>query len=115
MPPDQCPVEYVSNNIIRQAFNRLQIEFRANLGELSKTISRNSHLAHPPEGIPYCTNSQIIYYYEQGNILLAVAHQYLLPDGTLGGSGKPDPKRLILSDRILAVRSAAPAHPNQKK
>jgi len=113
MPPDQRTVEYVSSNIIRQEFNRLQIEFRASLGELSKIIKRNSHIAHPPEGVPYCTNSQIIYYYEPGNVLLAVAHQYLLPDGSLGGSGKPDPKRLVLSDRILAVKSIPPTRSDQ--
>ncbi|MCY3960092.1 MAG: hypothetical protein OXG34_00275 [bacterium] len=32
---------------------------------------------------------------------LALAHQYLLPDGTIGGSGRPDPKRLILDDEII--------------
>jgi len=113
MPPNQRPVEYVSNDIIRQEFNRLQIEFRASLGELLKILTRNKHLSQPPEGVPYCTNSQIVYYYEPGNLLLAVAHQYLLPDGTLGGSGKPDPKLLVLPDRTIAVKSTPPTQPHQ--
>jgi len=105
MPPDQLPVEFVSNHIIRQEFNQQQIIERVKEGKVVAHLKRNSHLAHPPQGEPYCTNSQIIYYYERTGGLLAVAHQYYRPDATLGGSGKPDPKRLVLEDKILAVRS----------
>lgn len=108
MSPHQRPVEYVSNDIIRQEFNNRQIAERSLSGEIIAYLKRNSHLSRPPQGEPYCTNSQIIYYYEPGGGLLAVAHQYLRPDSTLGGSGKPDPKRLILPDKILAVRSKPP-------
>ena len=34
----------------------------------------------------------------QKNVLV---HQYLLPDGTIGGSGRPDPKRMILDDEVI--------------
>jgi hypothetical protein len=46
-----------------------------------------------------------VYYYTQDGNPIAVVHQYLRPDGTIGASGRPDPKRLFLEDRILAVRS----------
>lgn len=109
MPPDQLPVEYVSSDIIRQEFNRHHIDEKVKSGQVIAFLKRNSHLSSPPEGEPYCTHSQIIYYYTQsGHLLslLAVAHQYLRPDATIGGSGKPDPKRLYLPDKILAVRSS---------
>ena len=32
---------------------------------------------------------------------LAIVHQYLLPDGSIGGSGRPDPKRMILDDETI--------------
>jgi len=30
--------------------------------------------------------------------MIAIVHQYLLPNGTLGGSGRPDPKRVTVGD-----------------
>jgi hypothetical protein len=34
---------------------------------------------------------------------MAIVHQYLRPDGTLGASGLPDPKWLRDGDRILIL------------
>jgi hypothetical protein len=53
----------------------------------------------PPEcGQPSGSRSQIVAYFEvgQGKIgrKVAVAHRYWLPDGTVGASGKPDPKSM---------------------
>jgi len=36
---------------------------------------------------------------------MAIVHQYLLPDGSIGASGLPDPKWLRDGDRILKYRS----------
>jgi len=33
-----------------------------------------------------------------------MVHQYLRPDGTIGSSGKPDPKRILVGNKLLAVR-----------
>mgnify|MGYP000135597185 CR=1 FL=1 len=108
MPPinAELPVEWVTKEIIRQMFNDEHIIQRADSGELIKQITRSSHLDNPPNKEPYCTHSQIIRYYSLDGEPLAVAHQYLRPDGTLGASGKPDPKRLYLPDRVIAVRSS---------
>ena len=41
---------------------------------------------------------------------MAVVHQYLRVDGTLGASGRPDPKVLYLAEEIVMVeRPDAPA------
>jgi hypothetical protein len=49
-------------------------------------------------------------YWTQDGQLLALVHQYLRPDGTIGGSGKPDPKRILANDKLLAVRARAGKH-----
>lgn len=52
------------------------------------------------ETIPAGSVSQEVRYYNQDNEEVARVHQYVKPDGTLGGSGLPDPKRLLI-DGIL--------------
>jgi hypothetical protein len=34
---------------------------------------------------------------------VAVAHQYLRPDGTLGASGRPDPKAIFSEDVLYII------------
>lgn len=46
-------------------------------------------------GMPPCTLSQVIGYQTPGHELVAVVHQYVLPSGQLGASGRPDPKLLV--------------------
>ncbi len=38
---------------------------------------------------------------------LALVHQYKRANGTLGGSGKPDPKRLLIPGKVIAVRNTS--------
>jgi hypothetical protein len=45
-------------------------------------------------GFPFGTRSQFIIY-RDGHHEVARAHRYLLPDGQLGASGRPDPKRML--------------------
>lgn len=97
------PVEWVTPTIIRQHFNNGGYLARVQSGEITTSLSRNAHLEPPPHGEPTCTRSQILYYYTQDSELLAVVHQYYRPDGTIGASGLPDPKVLVLENRILAV------------
>lgn len=107
MPPsqDQEPVEWVTKGTIRKCFNDGRFAERVRSGELTTILKRNSHPDPPPTGEPLCTRSQIVYYYALDGHAVAVVHQYLRPDGTIGASGLPDPKRLILRDRIISVRS----------
>ncbi len=105
MPPIDSDVEWVSKDIIRQIFNESQFVEKVQKGIFQARLKRNSHLSAPPPTEPYCTNSQIVMYYDENNSVVAIVHQYLRPDGTLGGSGKPDPKRLWIGNRIISVRS----------
>lgn len=107
MPQEQSEplVEWVTPDIIRYHFNKCQIFEKMKSGEYHTNLRRDSH----PENIggrePYCTRSQIVFYYDLENNLVAVVHQYLRLDGTLGASGLPDPKWLYINNRILALRS----------
>ena len=49
------------------------------------------------------THSEIIYYFDAANRKIAVVHQYVLPDGTLGASGRPDPKELLVNGTLYRV------------
>lgn len=96
-------VEYVSKDIIREAFNSGQFWERAQRGEFNSALQYDEHY---PEyeaikrNIRYCSRSQIVRYYDElGQV--AVVHQIRSPDGSLGASGKPDPKYLRLDDMIL--------------
>ena len=41
------------------------------------------------------TRSVIIAYLEPSGLRVAIVDQYVREDGSLGGSGRPDPKRLL--------------------
>ena len=103
--PDQERIQWVTEETIRKYFNEGQFLERVRSGELTTILKRNSHPDPPPTGESLCTRSQIVYYYALDGHAVAVVHQYLRPDGTIGASGLPDPKRLILRDRIISVRS----------
>ena len=54
-----------------------------------------------PKNLPPGTVSQEVHYFDTDGGKLrrrAIVHQYLQPDGTLGASGKPDPKWLMGED-----------------
>lgn len=51
----------------------------------------------------YGTRSQIVRYFDNYGELIAVVHQIHNPDGSIGASGKPDPKYLRLENEILRV------------
>lgn len=74
---DELPVEWVSEDIIRKHFNDSQMLEKAESGESI----------------------------EQAGEFVALAHRYLRPDGTLGASGLPDPKRMRLRNKIIATRT----------
>jgi hypothetical protein len=58
---------------------------------------------HQPPG----TRSQTVPYSLMG-VKIAVCHQYVLPDGSFGASGLPDPKLLQYRGHVLFCHSAQP-------
>ncbi|OGF57219.1 MAG: hypothetical protein A2Z21_02140 [Candidatus Fraserbacteria bacterium RBG_16_55_9] len=65
-----------------------------------ETITSN-HADPPPYGDPWCTHSQTVAYFDHQGNFVAEVHQFLRPDGKLGASGLPDPKRLFYNGEIF--------------
>ena len=73
-------------------------------GLLKSEYLWNGHLQNPEDWQgPWCTHSQTIRYLDNQGQWLVEVHQYLRPDGTLGASGIPDPKRLRIGDTVYAL------------
>ena len=86
---------------MRRRFNEASYIERAERGELTVVVLYPSDRLAPPEaGQKPGTLSQTISYRDLDGNEVARAHRYLCPDGTIGGSGRPDPKRL-LQDGVL--------------
>jgi len=100
MPPEK--VKRVSPETIRGIFNNSQCSVRISKGLLVPQLLRDNVLQNPNlKGEPPGTRSQTIRYSDLAGQWVVVIHQYLRPDGSLGASGKPDPKRLRIGDTIF--------------
>jgi hypothetical protein len=91
------PTRKVSPRELRQIFNHERYAERVASGEFTTRIVREHHPTSPKAHVPFCTWSQKIAYLDRGEHEVATVHQYLQPDGSLGASGLPDPKRLLLN------------------
>ena len=102
--------EWVSQERIQQIFNHCQYYEQVLRGELSQRIwGYDNHLNRRQlqklkERL--CTRSQMVIYYDLQGQPLALVHQYRRKTGELGGSGRPDPKRLFISGKIIACRES---------
>ncbi len=97
-------VRYVSAETLRRLFNESQFPTMIAQGLLQADYLRNSHLEAPESrGEPFCTHAQMVRYLDQNARWTVEVSQYLRPDGNLGASGKPDPKRLRLGGTIFIL------------
>ena len=85
---------------LRRIFNEDGFWERAQSGEFEERVLKSRHPAPPASGEPHCTESQIVCYHLPDGTRVALVHQYLRPNGTVGASGRPDPKAM-LKDGIL--------------
>ncbi len=103
--PDNPLVVRVPVTRLRNHFNASdlyrQIETGALLPDkrLDDRHLRNPELRRDPE--PFCTRHQILRYLDPvtGAIILETSH-FLHSDGTLGASGRPDPKRMRVGNEL---------------
>lgn len=102
MSPSSPPPRAVSPRALREMFNDGDYDGRVATGELQRRVVSDRHPSSPQANVPYCTRSQLVQYQDGSGTEVATCHQYLQPDGTLGASGRPDPKRLF-KDGILYV------------
>ena len=107
-PPRGETIKYVPANIIQKEFNNSKYPDMIARGLLVPRYLSDYQLKEPekrkyPE--PHGTRSQTIRYYDSNGQWVMVVHQYLRPDGTLGASGKPDPKRLRIGKTIFILET----------
>ncbi len=98
-------VKRVPAREIRRLFNEGVYPGMIARGELKpKAPFRNAHLQDPQgRGEPPCTHSQMIRYLDRSGQWVVEIHQYRRPDGSIGASGKLDPKRLRIGNTILVA------------
>jgi hypothetical protein len=93
---------YVSKQRLRALFNEGNYWTRARNGEFTLECIYNKP-APAKAGQPRGTKSQIIAYINSKGEQIALVHQYLKRDGTLGGGGQPDPKELLQGDVLYKI------------
>ena len=76
---------------------------KAKSGEFTMVTLDHRHPALTVANEPHCTHSQMVSYRDANGNEMARVHQYLRPDGTIGASGKPDPKRMFLRDTLYRL------------
>jgi hypothetical protein len=81
-------------------FNEQDLYGCTKRGLLRHILTKERHPSPQPASEPFCTRSQMVSYVDSQGTEVARVHQYLRPDGTIGGSGKPDPKRLFYQGTI---------------
>lgn len=91
---------------LRRRFNEGNYADRADAGEFLQVVTRDGHPSQERSGEPYCTRSQIIEYWTHAGQKIATVHRYLRADGTIGASGKLDPK--VLVERGVRYRALGP-------
>lgn len=69
-------------------------------------VAERNHSSPQRSGEPFCTTSELVYYFE-GDGKVAEVHRYLRPDGTIGGSGRPDPKALLRAGVLYVLSGRA--------
>jgi hypothetical protein len=97
----------VSPREMRQLFNGRCFWERVCSGELCAHVESEGHPSPVLSGQPLCTRSQMVAYFDAANQEVARVHQYKRPDGSIGASGKPDPKRLLVDGIIYILKCKA--------
>lgn len=86
--------------VLRRLFNESALVQRAAGGAVIARVTRVSPThseGHPLPG----TRTQLVSYEASDGTVLAKASQFVLPDGTLAASGRPDPKWLRVGIEAL--------------
>ncbi len=97
-------LSFVAPEELRRRFNAGDYARRATAGEFTEVITRDSHPTLAGSTEPFCTRSQIVACVAANGDKIAVVHRYLRQDGSLGGSGKPDPKMLLEAGVLYRAR-----------
>jgi hypothetical protein len=98
-------VRRVTKDEILRAFNKGEFWEQAKSRVLKVRLFKERHADPVRTGQPYCTRTQMLVYSTQDGDPIALVHQYLRPNGTVGASGKPSPKKLVIDNELLTIRA----------
>ena len=103
-PQNPDDIVRVASSSLREAFNASQIPGAIERGELTAHFLRDAHILQPESvGESYCTRGQMIRYVDARGTWIVEVFQYLRPDGSLGASGRMDPKRMRIGAEVWVV------------
>ena len=94
---NKAPRIRISENELRGKFNSNEGGYPARRASL-KLRRVYDEPASPLSKQEPGTRSIVDTYYDDADRKVMTLHCFLKPDGTLGGSGKPDPKELLVDD-----------------
>jgi hypothetical protein len=99
-PSNKVPPIRIGEAALWKRFAEREYLTRAATGELGCCLTRE----RTPQGIdePRGTRSLTVSYVNEAGERVFIVHLYLRPDGTIGGSGKPDPKWLF-EDGVIYI------------
>lgn len=86
---------------MRDKFNEWGYWERVREGDFVEFVFRSRPPGPNAPDMPDGTLSQEVHYFDRKVRRRAIVHQFLQPDGTLGASGKPDPKYLMGDDGTI--------------
>jgi hypothetical protein len=92
---DEPRTAIVPKRELLSRFNSGGYQERVARGDLREDVITDNHPSAPLANEPFCTRSQLVEYLTKTGTSVAVIHRYLRTDGTLGLSGKPDPKTVL--------------------
>lgn len=102
-PPER--IHEVDAQTLRGLFAEAAIERRLSSGELTISVKRQTERLAPAHlGEPPGTVSHVLVYLDADGRAQAIAHEYLRPDGSIGASGRRDPKWLRFRGAIWRVK-----------
>lgn len=96
---------------MRAIFNEGRYWERVQSGEFRQVV-REQRPAPAEAGQPEATLSQSISYLDHQGAEVARVHQYLRADGSIGASGRPDPKRVLKDGVLYRLARKAPDTPD---
>lgn len=97
---------YVNADEVRRLFNEADYWGRTQTGEFWEQVVYEGKPSKS-SGQTTGTVSQRIVYTDQNGNHVATVHQYIKPDGSLGGGGKPDPKRVRIGNTLYITSTSS--------
>ena len=79
---------------MRRLFNSAGYAGLIVAGELTEVVAIDHHPSEMKANEPVCTRSKLVEFVDANNVVIVKAHRYLRTDGTVGASGRIDPKWL---------------------